>query len=258
MKIILHFKNQVPVKNTDLKMLKRGIKQWNKCYGKITETYVIGNYTKSEEEEIKEFLGTDFFNRYNIQIINAPMTPTGEKIIKTHIINYQVVFAYNYFGGDEEFISAHIDVFPIKKLTDEDLNKEYKILFNDYTQIKNPDSLGWFQRMEWHILDFLKKKYPEMENRKMYYHHSFYKITPEFMEWWTQCDSEHKMNYSAMLCYFNIIKGENVYVPDMLGITYYKNKFVWDNKKLSNYKGINVTKPWESNSIRIMKKLKIY
>lgn len=252
--IVFHFKNQSDSRQhkfTDYRVLKNSINMWHKNVD-IKAAYIIGEYTNEDIAEIKEQFSKEF-EKYNLSIINIknPMT------YKWMRINYQVLKAYEYLK--EPFISAHIDVFPIRKLSDEHFNKEYGIRHRDVIKLYNDptkkDHIGWFGELEARTLIYFNEKY-NTDFKIMYEHHSFYYITKEFIDFFTNDRELFKFNYSTILCLYNQLQGESIWYPDLIGVTYRRNKFVWEKSKEKIYKGINLTLPDGQKSKKIMKKFK--
>jgi len=253
---VFMFKNQTDFRKdqtTDLKMLKTSIKQWNKLYQGNDENYICGEYSPFDLDEIKKYLGDDFIERYSIKVINCKI-PSRFKISKTAKINFQMLEAFKVL--QQEYVFCVNDIFPIKKITQEHLNKEYLVKYNDYTKIKD-DAKFWWVDNYIKFLEFFNKKH-NTDFKKIYEGHNFYTIDEEFIEYFLS-EEFYVLNCdrNVVKTHFLLLKNkeQDLFIPDLIGTTFKKNKFVLDKKSLMKHKGINVTLPNHPKSKSLLSKI---
>ena len=255
--LVFMFKNQKEFRQdetTDLKMLKTSIKQWNRLYENAGDTYICGEYNENDLKEIFEYLGKNFVDKYDIKIINVGKIPLAFNQNKFTRVNYQMLAAYDQIKKD--FVLCANDVFPIKKIGDEYLNKEFKIKYQDYTKIPANEKFWWVNNYI-NTLEYFNNKY-DANLKTVYEGHTFYAVDKDFIEFFSSnpylllnCDRD------TVLIQYLKMKGENVFMPDIIGETFTRNQWVWDKKKAKQYKGVNITLPNHPKSKSLMSKILI-
>jgi len=238
--LVFMFKNQ---KNSDIDILKTLIKQWKKLYKDAGEVKICGSYNNIEISFLKEKLKKEI-EKYNIEIINFKI-PEYHKAIK---LNIQMIEMWKILK--KEYVFCSNDIFPIKLINDEHLNKEHLIRYKDYTKI---DPKGWWEISHFKTLKYFNEKY-NTDNKIVYNGHSFYTIDEEFMKFFLSDENFITMDRNFVKTQFLLMNGDDVYMPDLIGTTFKNNKLVWDKKKEKIYRGINVSLPYHPSSKKILKK----
>jgi len=255
MNLVIMFKNQSNFRNDsiiDLKMLKLSIKQWNKFYKPgISNTYISGSYSEPELKEIINYLDRSFMNKYNIKIINTTDIPTEFNNNKTNRINYQLIKTWEYLK--EPFILGTNDVFPIKLIDNSYLNKEYKIRYKHYNDIK---IFSWFENNWLNAIKYFKDKY-SFETTEIYEGHNAYIITKEFMDFYlTDKNLWFDKDRDVVLNLWLRMNGKNILHRDQFcKETFSHNKLQITKQDLKKLKMINVTLPNHPKSKKILKKV---
>jgi len=255
MNLVIMFKNQVGFRGdniTDLKMLKISIKQWNKFYKPgISNTYVSGSYSNKELKDITDYLGTNFIERYNINIINVGKFPKDFDNHKTNRANYQLIKTWEYLK--EPFILGTNDIFPIKLIDNSYLNKEYRIRYKDYTEVLEP---SWLEQHWINTIKYFKDKY-EFDSKEIYEGHNAYTITKEFMDFylsdpnlWFWKDKDMVLNLWLRMNGKNLLSKE-----EFCKETFSHNKLQLSKQDLKRLKMINVTLPNHPESKKILKRI---
>lgn len=260
--VVFMFKNQVDFRKDrfiDLWILKVSIKQWFKLYKHHNKTtYICGSYTKEDIDEIVNYLTEPFIKRYNIKIINIGGFP--KKLVnKSQKVNYQLIKMWQYL--QTPFAVAHNDVFPIKPINDDYMDKEYEIISNDYKKIPE-NKIYWWLNNQINTLEYLNKNYCEKFGKDKdflkitYGGHSFYSVNKEFMEFFMS-DEWFLMNADrdVVLTNWKKLHDKKVYIPGFIGTTFHSNKWIWDKKKEKQYKGIDATLPNHPKAKNLIKKL---
>lgn len=253
--IVFMFKNQTDFKKDqtiDIEMLKISIKQWSKNY-KTDKMIICGSYNNKEIQDIVDILTETFILERGIKILNIGEFPKG-LVNKTQKVNYQAIFAWDYLK--EEYIVAYGDVFPIQKIDDSYLNKEYGIKYDDYTKIPE-NKMYWWLENNINAIKYLSEMY-NVELKTIYEGHTFYTVDEEVINL-LKNDPFLFMNVDRDIIKqkLEIIKGKDILIPDFIGTTFIANKWVWDESKEEQYKGIDVTLPKHPKSQELLKRLKI-
>ena len=255
--LVFMFKNQKYFRQDetiDLKMLKISIKQWNKLYENAGKTYICGEYSQKDLEDLFGYLGDDFCNKYDIKVINVDKIPSEFNKNKSIRVNYQMLFAWEVLKKD--FVLCANDIFPIKKISDDYINKEYAVKYKDYTKIPKEKRYWWLNNYI-NFLEYFNKKF-NTNFKEVYEGHSFYAVDKEFIEFF-KSDEKFIFEFDRDVVLINYLKmkGENVFKPGFIGTTFIANKWVWDKKKEKQYKGINVTLPNHPKSKSLLSKILI-
>jgi len=236
--------------NTDLAMLKRAIKSWFK-YEKISACYIVGEYTDEEKKDLHNLLDNEFKGeKINIVSITNPYKDKAKRIM------HQIVEFGKYIN--KPFIHAHDDVIPTSQMKDEYYNKEYRIFRRDYR--KNTNYKGWFIEKQIKSIKWFCNKY-DRETLPLLNHHYFYYYEPELIQFIIDNPIVYEFNPSDVITFWLLCeKGidlDDMFIPDLIGSTWYANKFIWDNGKAKKgvYKGVNITLP---NNVKSKKVLKQY
>ena len=248
------FKNQKGFRHdetTDLKMLKTSIKQWNRLYENAGDTYICGEYKKQDIQEIKDYLTKDFIKKYNIKVIHVDI-PKQFSHIKTARLNFQMLAAYNQLKND--FVFCANDIFPIKRIGDDYINKEFKIKHQDYTKLDRENAFWWLKNYI-SMLEHFNEKY-NTDFKQVYNGHQFYSINKDFIDFFTSDEFfVFNCDRNAVLTHYLKMKGEDIFIPDYIGETFARNQWIWDKKKLKQYKGVNITLPNHPKSKSLMSKI---
>jgi len=255
MNLVIMFKNQRDFRGdnvTDLKMLKISIKQWNRFYKpRISKTYISGSYNQFEINEILNYLGKNFIEKYNITILNVGSIPPEFNTHKTNRANYQLIKTWEYL--QEPFILGTNDIFPIKLIDDNYLNKEYRIRHKDYTKIT---PRNWYEQHWINTIKYFKEKYG-FENKEIYEGHNAYVITKEFMDFYlSDPNLWFDKDKDMVLALWLKMNGKDILSKEeFCKETFFANKLQITKKDLKRLKMINVTLPNHPESKKILKKV---
>ena len=254
MNYVFMFKNQKNFRgddHTDLKMLKTSIKQWYKLFKDDNKKmYICGSYNQDEVSEIALYLTENFINKYDIKIINVGQIPEDFNKNKTSRINYQMIFAYNFIK--EPIILCTNDIFPIKLIDKNYLNKEYIIKYKDCTQITEPH---WWEQEYIDAIDYFNITF-KTDFKTMYKGHSIYYIDKDFINFLNENPFlMHNIPRNVSLILWLQMNGETVYKPGFGLATFYKNKWLIDKKILQKIKILDVTKPNDLKTKKLLSKI---
>jgi len=252
MKLVIHYKRQ---KQIDLQLLKLSIKLWQRSIKvKFENIYIIGSYSQEDIHNLqKEFplLG-------GIIQVNYPGLGYNKNIPKRTKLAYHLVEAYKILK--EPFISAHIDVVPIKRLKlEEDFNKEYEIRHKSFKNILNTQL--WWEQAEVETAKWFVNKYG-VEDLPVFEHHMFYYITPDFMEYFIKYFDEVSIysNYPCVLTYYNLLEldksVDEIFQSDLIGTTFQFSKWQLPKDFMKKFKGINLTLPENIKTKKVIKEIK--
>ena len=252
MKLLIHYKKQTPM---DEKLLMLNIYYWTRYFKEIDDVAIVGRYRDEEFARLKDLKLERVFNRAmrdrgddsqigDVCILSFKDIEFKEKF---KIINHQLLRAIKELGiRNEEFISSHIDVFPVKEIDRGDLNKEY-IIKGMYKRF-NPKYD--FEILQKRAAKWYKEKF-NLRDIRIYDGHIFNLITPELITHITTNKLENKFPYTMANTYYNeVIKDENVFKRGLINTTFANNKYVWDDSM--DYKGVNITMPTRYESMALI------
>ena len=254
MNYVFMFKNQKTFRGdsfTDLRMLKISIKQWYKLFkDNNKKIYICGNYTVPELNEISDYLGDNYIEKYNINVINVDTIPGEFNKNKSLKVNYQMLYAYNTLK--EPMVLCTNDVFPIKLIDKGYLNKEYKIRYTDYRDAVNP---GWWARNYINTIKYFNEHF-NTDFKTVYEGHSLYYADHDFIKFCLD-NPDLLLNFDrdTVLILWLQMNGETVYRPGFGSTTFHANKWILDKKTLQRTKVINVTLPNAPESKKLLNKI---
>ena len=263
MNLVINFKNQIGFRQNftiDLKMLKISIKQWNRLYEpKIDKTFIVGSYTDKEIEDIITYLSKQFIDKFNIKILNAGSIPVQFNTNKISRVNYQMIKAWEYIK--EPFILGTNDIFPIKKIDNKYLNKEYKVKYKDYTNIKElslkePNKVHWLTHQWIYAIDYFRNKY-NFDSKTIYELHNAYVVNKEFMDFYLS-DSNLwiQIGRDIVIALWLKMNGKEILSDEeFCKVTFDSNKLQINKNDLKKLKMLNVTLPNHPDSVKLLKKV---
>ena len=248
-------------KGQDYNMLRLAFIQYVKFAKFLTgDFYIIGDYTEKQLEEVTEQIDK-ISNRIGrkITVLNTKLhTNKDIKLDKFQIIYYQVTAAGRYLQdkkGSVNFLHAHTDVLPIKPLSLDDLNKEYKIKDKDWEKHLNDSfSNKWFSRLQAMSIKHYTEKYGKRDTALME-HHYFYAIDDKILEELVKPENYLNFNYPDVITNYHIfvrnIPLHSCMKRDLITTTFIANQWVY--KVSENTKAVNVTVPNHTKSKKLLK-----
>lgn len=225
------------ISNVTLNTLKLSVLSWKKNYD-YNKIFICGDFDNKTENILKE---TKLFNE--IINIKIPFSYYGHKNDK---INFQTLSAWNFLK--EPFIVCRNDIFPFKKVSEKYINKEYNILYEDYSK---SEKFWWTDRYI-NMLEYFNSKF-DRNFKTIYEGHQFFDIDEEFISFIKENkDLMFIQTFGNIKTFYHLLKNENIFEPKYLQTTFFGGK--WKFEEDERTIGINLTIPTNSKSKNLIEK----